>query len=115
RWEVRPLLRGLERNRRWRRGRDDQRQESTPNHRARRLGLAVSVTPLENQPSFWQRSEIVRFLRWQFSWRGNRCELIGLACLAVLIALFYAEENWRGKRAWENYEREWEAKGEKFD
>jgi hypothetical protein len=28
---------------------------------------------------------------------------------------FYAEEDWRGKRVWENYKREWEAKGEKFD
>jgi hypothetical protein len=35
--------------------------------------------------------------------------------LVVLVALFYAEEDWRGKRAWENYKREWEAKGEKFD
>ena len=32
-----------------------------------------------------------------------------------MIALFYTEEDWRGKRAWENYKREWEAKGEKFD
>ncbi|HEV2694721.1 MAG TPA: hypothetical protein VG347_17630 [Verrucomicrobiae bacterium] len=35
--------------------------------------------------------------------------------MGTLIALFYAEENWRGKRAWENYKREWEAKGERFD
>jgi hypothetical protein len=38
-----------------------------------------------------------------------------LACLITLAALFYAEENWRGKRAWDNYRREWEAKGEHFD
>ena len=42
----------------------------------------------QDQPSIWQRSEIVRFLRWQFSWRGIRRELIVLACLAALIALF---------------------------
>lgn len=41
--------------------------------------------------------------------------LFVLACLATLIAFLYVEENWRGKRAWENYKREWEAKGEKFD
>jgi hypothetical protein len=41
--------------------------------------------------------------------------LIVLAILATLIAILYAEEDWRGKRAWENYKREWEAKGEKFD
>ncbi|HEV2436543.1 MAG TPA: hypothetical protein VG077_11150 [Verrucomicrobiae bacterium] len=35
--------------------------------------------------------------------------------LAVLIALFYAEEDWRGKRAWENCRRELEARGEVLD
>jgi len=35
--------------------------------------------------------------------------------LAVLIVLFYAEEDWRGKRAWENCKRELEAKGEVLD
>ena len=29
--------------------------------------------------------------------------------------ILYTEEDWRGKRAWENYKHEWEAKGEKFD
>jgi hypothetical protein len=41
--------------------------------------------------------------------------LFVVACLATVIAFLYVEENWRGKRAWENYKREWEAKGEKFD
>jgi hypothetical protein len=48
-------------------------------------------------------------------WRILRRILIVLAILATLIAILYAEEDWRGKRAWENYKREWEAKGEKFD
>jgi len=48
-------------------------------------------------------------------WRILRRILIGLAMLATLIAILYAEEDWRGKRAWENYKHEWEAKGEKFD
>jgi tetratricopeptide (TPR) repeat protein len=48
-------------------------------------------------------------------WRVLRRILIVLATLATLIAILYAEEDWRGKRAWENYKREWEAKGEKFD
>jgi hypothetical protein len=48
-------------------------------------------------------------------WRILRRILIGIAILATLIAIFYTEEDWRGKRAWENYQREWEAKGEKFD
>jgi hypothetical protein len=48
-------------------------------------------------------------------WRILRRILIGLVVFATLIALFYTEEDWRGKRAWENYQREWEAKGERFD
>lgn len=38
--------------------------------------------------------------------------LIGLA---VLVSLFYAEEDWRGKHAWENYKHELEVKGEVLD
>jgi len=39
----------------------------------------------------------------------------GLACFATLIALFYAEEDWRGWHAWNKFKHEWEAKGEKFN
>jgi hypothetical protein len=53
-------------------------------------------------------------LRWLF-WKHWRRTLFALACLITLIALFYAEENWRGKRAWEKFKHEWEAKGERFD
>lgn len=35
-----------------------------------------------------------------------------LGCLAVVVILFYAEENWRGKHAWERYKNMLEAKGE---
>jgi hypothetical protein len=38
-----------------------------------------------------------------------------MAILATLIALFYAEENWRGRRDWEKYKMEAEARGEDFD
>ena len=34
---------------------------------------------------------------------------------ALLVAIFYAEENWRGKHDWENCKRELEAKGETLD
>jgi hypothetical protein len=44
-------------------------------------------------------------------WRIVRRILVGIAVLATLIALLYAEEDWRGKRAWENCKRELEAKG----
>lgn len=44
-------------------------------------------------------------------WRISRRILIVLALLATLIAAFYTEEDWRGKRAWENCKRELEAQG----
>jgi hypothetical protein len=53
-------------------------------------------------------------LRWLFLQHWRRT-FFALACFATLIALFYAEENWRGKHEWETFKREWEAKGEKFD
>jgi len=48
-------------------------------------------------------------------WRWPRRILITLAVLATLVAIFYTEEDWRGKRAWENCKRELEAKGEVLD
>lgn len=58
---------------------------------------------------------VVLFFRWVRQPKTFRRLLFGLACLVTLVALVYAVENWRGKRAWENYRREWEAKGQKFD
>lgn len=48
-------------------------------------------------------------------WRILRRILIVLAVLVTLAAVLVTEEDWRGKRAWENYKRELEAKGEKLD
>ena len=48
-------------------------------------------------------------------WRFLRRILIGLAVVATLVAALVTEENWRGKRAWENYKRDAEARGERFD
>jgi len=55
------------------------------------------------------------FARWFFRWRTFKRLMIALGCLFILIILAYVEENWRGKRDWEKFKREWEAKGEKFD
>lgn len=44
-------------------------------------------------------------------WRWLRRALITLAWLVTLVALFYAVENWRGKRAWEECRRDAESKG----
>lgn len=55
------------------------------------------------------------FIRWLQCWRHVRWTLVGLAVLATLLTIFYTEENWRGKRAWENCKRELEAKGVVLD
>ena len=41
--------------------------------------------------------------------------LIVLAALIILVAVFYAEEDWRGERAWEKCKRDLEAKGYVLD
>jgi hypothetical protein len=48
-------------------------------------------------------------------WRWLRWGLLSLAVLITLAAVLVAEEDWRGKRAWENYKREAEARGEHLD
>ncbi|HEY3760329.1 MAG TPA: hypothetical protein VGN23_01085 [Verrucomicrobiae bacterium] len=48
-------------------------------------------------------------------WRKLRRILATCAVLATLIALFYTEEDWRGKRDWENYKHALEARGEILD
>jgi hypothetical protein len=55
------------------------------------------------------------FFRRLFSWRTARKVLFVFAALITLGALFFAEEHWRGSRAWANYKRDMEAKGERFD
>src|SRR2546423_331879 len=59
----------------------------------------------EQEPS---SHSFVHFLR---SWRY----FIVLLCLGVLIAVFYEEENWRGKWAWNHYKREMARRGARVD
>jgi hypothetical protein len=54
------------------------------------------------------------FVRWLCNRRNLKRTLFGLACFVTLMALFYAEEDWRGKHDWEKFKREGEATGEKF-
>jgi hypothetical protein len=85
----------------------------------------MSKSEMNDQPkSIWRREilpDLVifrwpeRFLRWLFSWRGLRRILIVLAWAATIIALFYGEEHWRGRRAWNNYRQGLEARGEQLD
>ena len=56
-----------------------------------------------------------RFFRWLFRRQTQSRALVVLAALATLVAAFYLEENWRGKRTWENCQRELEAKGMLLD
>jgi hypothetical protein len=51
----------------------------------------------------------------KWPWRLLRWGLIALAVLVTLAAVLVTEENWRGKRAWENYRRDAEARGERLD
>src|SRR5258708_4717661 len=44
-----------------------------------------------------------------------RRRVFALACFVTFVALFYSEENWRGRRAWENCKRDLESKGEVLD
>jgi len=47
--------------------------------------------------------------------RVLRRRFLVLGCLVTLVALFYAVEDWRGRRAWLTYKHAEEAKGERFD
>ena len=51
------------------------------------------------------------FVRWACNRRNFGRLLIGSAVFATLVAIFYLEEDWRGKRAWEKCKAELEAKG----
>src|ERR1043166_4893454 len=44
-----------------------------------------------------------------------RRALVSLAVLGTGVGLFYAEENFRGKRAWEKYRQELESHGDQLD
>lgn len=71
------------------------------------LGLALGISLLV--------MVVVWFTRWLCCWRNFKRFLFGLACFITLIALFYAVENFRGKRAWEKYKLAGEANGERYD
>ncbi len=66
----------------------------------------TSVPSGNDQPTPKRRS-------WR--WRFFRFVVLSFAALVTLFVLFHAEENWRGKRAWEQYRKEQEAKGVSFD
>jgi hypothetical protein len=68
-------------------------------------------TPVQSKPAPARFPTFRRCVRAVFSRRG----LFVFIGLITLFALFHAEENFRGKRAWERYRTEAEARGVKFD
>ena len=56
-----------------------------------------------------------RWAGWMFNGRTIRGGLFALACLVTFLALYCAEENWRGRRSWNNYQHAIEARGEHLD
>jgi len=78
----------------------------------------------EQPKSIWKREILPeaaifrwpgRFMRWFFTRRNRRRMLILLAWTATVVALFYGEEHWRGRRAWTQYRQELERRGEQLD
>src|SRR2546427_2521928 len=69
----------------------------------------------KNQTSRGRFPTFQRVFGWLFSWRTIRRCLFVLVCLLTLLALVYAEENWRGWRVWNKYRQELEAAGEQLD
>ncbi len=56
-----------------------------------------------------------RFCHWLFSWRILRRGLITSAWVVTLIALFYGEQDWSGRSAWDKYSSNLAAQGEQLD
>lgn len=69
----------------------------------------------KTESSIWERSNIIRTSRWLWSWRGIRRILIVLAWAVTIIGLFYGEENWRGRHAWNQYRQAAAARGLSLD
>ena len=57
---------------------------------------------------------IISSPRW-IRWISFKRILFVMACLITIIALFYIEEDLRGKYDWESYRHQWEVKGVKFN
>jgi hypothetical protein len=69
----------------------------------------------EEKPSSGQGSSSPRPGRHLLTWPRLRRGLIVLVWLLTLIALFYAEEDWRGRHAWGNYAQQLQARGTPVD
>lgn len=86
-----------------------------PPYGTQSAGAAMALASARAAVAMVALAIFVMLIRWLCRPRKLRWFLMAVAGMTVLIAGFYVVENWRGKRAWENYKREWEAKGDKFD
>ncbi len=66
-----------------------------------------------------KRHHLRNCLQWLrtrlFTRRSFQRLLAMVACLILLLCLFYLEEDWRGNRAWDHFQKTWTAQGEHFD
>jgi len=77
------------------------------------LDFAWNVLEISLAPS--AVISLILFIRLLFFRRFRRFLFWGSVGLAILVVVFYVEEDWRGVHAWNSFRREWEAKGETFD
>ncbi len=61
------------------------------------------MKPVEPRSLFWR------------AWRSVRRLVFVFAALVTMVGLFYLVENWRGRRAWENYRAELMTRGERLN
>jgi len=70
---------------------------------------------IKTEPSISKRSTTRHLFRWLSNSRRIRRALIVLLWTATLVALLHGEENWRGRRAWNQYREAAEARGLSLD
>jgi hypothetical protein len=66
-------------------------------------------------PSIPERSPLVRLARWCFHPRTLGMLFCALLSLVTIVGIFYLEELWRGKRAWQSYKAQMARQGIKLD
>lgn len=77
--------------------------------------LFVIMQNPASSPGNIRKSWFGRWFGWFMSWRTPGRIVANLVLLAVLMGLFYAEEDWRGKRDWETYKRQLKASDVELD
>lgn len=79
------------------------------------LGELIGVSLIASTVLTLAGLGMLRLFRWACAPQNLRRLIFAFSCLVTVVALFYAEEDWRGWHAWQNYRRQLMAKGEKVD